>query len=516
LNGTIQTADRDLASRTTPVFGPARTAPGWLFLPIALVAAVARLYALGRIPYGIWYDEAANGVEGIASALAGRFPVFYPANFGREGLYINLVGWSERALGVTPFALRLPAALAGIATVFFIYLLADVLYSRRVALLAAWFTATGFWAVLMSRISFRAVLAPLFLTAALYFITAAARHRAGWAWAVAGGVACGLGFHSYPTFRVAALLLVVVCVAELRAGAARGAVARRWLVFAAAALITALPILVYFTLHPGEALSRSGMLVWNFEHPWLRVLYGIGVATRMFVLESDVNWRHNLRGAPELAWPVAIFFVAGAVATFWRLRSGRERWQWLPWAWLCIGLIPCAITFDIPHAVRAGVVMPAAFLLCALGADALLNAVSRRRLAALAVMVLVVASGAGELARYFGEYATAVAATEAFVRRDAAIARELNAQPMTTKRYVIVPRDPFFRYPIDFGVYGHPAPEYVFSDDLFRATDLSGRFAAGSIIASVSPDARTFRGLQQRGARIRVLARGEIAIAVAE
>jgi hypothetical protein len=490
--------------------------PGWLLLPIVMVAAAARLVALGRIPFGVWYDEAANGLEGIASANAGRFPVFYPANMGREGLYVNAVGWSERVLGVTPFALRLPAALAGIVTVVFVFLLANVLYSRRVALLGAWFTATGFWAVLMSRISFRAVLAPLCLTATVYFVVMAGRWRRWWTWALAGGVACGLGFHTYPTFRVAVLLLILVLVWELRTGARKVAVARRWAVFAAAAIATTLPMIWYFASHPGGAMSRSGVLVWNFDRPALRVVYGAGVAVRMFVFESDLNWRHNLRGAPELAWPVAVFFVAGSAVTMWRLRGGRGGWQWLPWAWLAIGLIPCAITYDIPHAIRAGVVMPAAFLLCALGADALLGAAASRRGAAMMVVVVVIACGAGELARYFGEYAQAAAATEAFARRDAAIARELNAQPPTVKRYVIVPDDKFFRYSVQFGVYGHPTPEYVTLRELCRASDLRGRFPAGAVIAALSSDARIFGELQRRGARLRVVPRGEIAVAVAE
>ena len=105
---------------------------------------MARFYALGRIPCGVWYDEAVDGLEGLRATLSGHFPLFYPSNFGREGLFINLIGWSERAFGVTPFALRLPSAITGIALVVFLYLLADSLYSRRVALFAAWFAATRF------------------------------------------------------------------------------------------------------------------------------------------------------------------------------------------------------------------------------------------------------------------------------------------------------------------------------------------------------------------------------------
>src|SRR5689334_6927396 len=198
---------------------------------ILAIAAMARLYALGRIPYGVWYDEAVDGLEGLRAALNGSFPLFYPSNFGREGLFINVIGWSERAFGVTTFVLRLPSAVTGIALVVFIYLLADSLYSRRVALFTAWFAATAFWPVAMSRIGFRAVLAPVCLTAAIYFAVEG-RKRASLAWMIAAGVAAGLGFHTYPTYRVAVLLLFFVFAADVRRRPHSDAV-RRWAALAA-------------------------------------------------------------------------------------------------------------------------------------------------------------------------------------------------------------------------------------------------------------------------------------------
>jgi hypothetical protein len=494
-----------------------RSGSGWLLLPIMLVASAARLFALGRIPNGIWHDEALNGLEGIASSLAGLFPVFYPANFGREGLYINLVGLSERALGVNPFALRLPAALAGIATVTFVYLLGRELYSPSVGLLAAWFSASGFWAVLISRISFRAVLTPLLLAATVYFMVAAVRKRSMPLSAFAG-FSCGLGFHAYPTFRLVPLLLVCLLVAQWRAGpeVERKTLLRLWSVMSAVAIASAAPIVLYFARHPGDAISRSGVLVWNYEPPVSGILRGILIAIRMFALEGDLNWRHNYSGAPELSWPLAAFFLAGAVVSVRSLRGKGANWHWLPWAWLCIGLIPSVITFDVPHAVRAAIVTPAAYLLCALGADAALGVAAHRQVLRIGILAVIVAGGAGELAHYFGEYSPAVAATEAFCRRDAAIARELNSQPAAIRRFIVVPPDPYFRHAVEFGTYGHPQPEYVSVPELLSSRDLRGRFSSGAIIACLQPDARLFLELQRLGVPLRVVPRGEIAIAFAK
>ena len=80
-----------------------------------LVAAFFRLWLLDRIPPGLFGDEATDGLDAL-DVLAGRGAVFFPANYGREGLHMWLVAGMFRLLGVTPLALRLPSAIAGILT----------------------------------------------------------------------------------------------------------------------------------------------------------------------------------------------------------------------------------------------------------------------------------------------------------------------------------------------------------------------------------------------------------------
>ena len=90
---------------------------------IALIVAVAaffRLWQIGSIPPGLFGDEATDGLDAL-DVLAGRGAIFFPANFGREGLHMWLVAGMFRLMGVTPLALRLPSALAGIATVLATY-----------------------------------------------------------------------------------------------------------------------------------------------------------------------------------------------------------------------------------------------------------------------------------------------------------------------------------------------------------------------------------------------------------
>ena len=82
-------------------------------------------------PARLFGDEATDGLDAL-DVLAGRGAVFFPANFGREGLHMWLVAGMFRLLGVTPLALRLPSALAGILTALATYWLGRELVPQPV------------------------------------------------------------------------------------------------------------------------------------------------------------------------------------------------------------------------------------------------------------------------------------------------------------------------------------------------------------------------------------------------
>ena len=134
----------------------------WWMVAVLLVAAVLRLIAFGEVPPGLYRDEAYHGLDSL-DILRGNFSLYFPANNGREPLFIYLIALTVGLLGRSPFALRLVAFFAGLLTVAATGALGRALFSRRVGLLAAAVLAVTLWHVHLSRVSFRAVLLPLFI-----------------------------------------------------------------------------------------------------------------------------------------------------------------------------------------------------------------------------------------------------------------------------------------------------------------------------------------------------------------
>ncbi len=257
-------------------------------LLILAVAAIYRFWQLASVPPGLFGDEAVNGLDAL-DALAGRASLFYPANYGREGLAMLLFASGIQLWGPTALALRIPAALAGIATALATYwlgreLLADTRYrGALVPLLAALFLSTSFWHVYTSRYAERLIFTPLLaaLAFAAFWRAANATQRSGaraaWPWFLLSGLFLGLSVHFYsisrlfPVFLGIYLLLQAGYLALARPAQTPDSVVdpgqsllRRafWPLVGlyGVALLVFAPLGLYFLRHPGSFTQRAGVV----------------------------------------------------------------------------------------------------------------------------------------------------------------------------------------------------------------------------------------------------------------
>jgi 4-amino-4-deoxy-L-arabinose transferase-like glycosyltransferase len=453
---------------------------------VMVIAVVMRLGGLSTTPPGLYPDEAMNGTNALEANRTGEYRLFYPDNNGREGLFINIQALSVRLFGNTPMALRQVSAVFGILTVLGVYLLTRRMFDDwRIAALAAFLIAVGFWHVNFSRIGFRAIMAPFCMVWAFYFLYRGIETDRLWPWAMSG-LFWGLGFHTYIAFRIMPLALVAVLLAywwslwdtfshskyRLTRGRMLGGIA----CLVGVMIVVIMPLMLYFATHPGEFAGRSAQVsVLASDAPLLNLAKNIVLTFGMFFVYGDANWRHNLAGQPILFWPVAALFAAGLLRTLWRTwHSWRERGHpGLPHvillSWFAVGLIPTVVSGEgLPHALRAIIVAPAVYIMAAMGLHWLLITLERmyasrdtkliclpwvghaghwgrrmctsegRLIVAVVIVSVLAAVGIGDAWRYFVVWGSHPATAASFDAGSVDVAARLNALPPAMLKYVIV------------------------------------------------------------------------------
>ncbi len=313
---------------------------------IIIIAGFLRLYQVNQLPPGLYPDEAMNGnnaLEALSntdfSAKGGPalgWKVFYPENNGREGLFINIQAISVAIFGNVPWALRLVSALFGILTVLGVYFLTKILFemfqiqkskikiNESIALLSSFLIATSFWHINFSRIGFRAIMAPFFLTWALYFLISALNKLSNSSLrpyllsSIFAGIAFGLGFHSYIAYRATPAIIFVVLAYfwfKNKDKTIRKKILISTFSFLVSTAIIVSPLAFYFFQHPQDFFGRTSQIsIFSSQAPIKALSLNILKTILMFNFKGDGNWRHNFADRPELFWPAGIIFIIGIVA----------------------------------------------------------------------------------------------------------------------------------------------------------------------------------------------------------
>lgn len=375
-------------------------------LPLAAVLAVAvffRLYSLDTVPPGLYNDEAVNGLD-VLDVLHGNFPIFFERNNGREPLFIYLQAVSIWLLGQDPVAIRLVSAAFGILTVLATYLLANEWFGYRVGLLSSAGLAISFWHVDLSRFGLRAISTPLFILLILYFLWRALREE-NRAYFLAAGIVTGLSLYTYITARLIPVLLLAILLAQCVASRRLLAHWRSLALSTSVAVLIALPLVVYFVLHPDSFLMRTGQVSILNGAPDPTVggesatLVDTMVRTAgMFFVAGDTNWRLNFAGRPVFDPVSGALFVLGFLFISINLRRHAADLRWLPrnvgvndrtealrlmpTAWLLLwflAILPAGIfSGESPHFLRLVALAPATYIIAALGVCGLWSLVSGR------------------------------------------------------------------------------------------------------------------------------------------
>ncbi|MDD5489616.1 MAG: glycosyltransferase family 39 protein [Candidatus Moranbacteria bacterium] len=442
----------------------------FFFLTLAAVifaiAILARTYHITTLPPGVYPDEAVNGTDALNANETGHYQLFYPNNYGREGLFMNLIALGFKIFGVSVITLKMWSVLFGVLTVAGVMLLARELFGTyRTGLVAGFLYATSFWAINFNRISFRANMLPFVLVFTFYFLFKGLREKRFRDYVYAG-LFFGLGIHGYIAFRIAPIILVMLLLAFLISK--KKFLREYWkpiLAFFLAAFFVALPMLLDFYFHPEYFATRSeSVSVFspkvNQGH-LAKALWESATKTfGMFNFQGDQNWRHNFPGQPELQSWTGIFFLIGIIILiyyffYWiyqGIKSGQRSQNFvisvLLLSWLVAMLLPGLLTYEgLPHALRTIGALPAAILIAAFAVEMIFRFLDHLKtrnfrlpfaqLGRAALIILIVWSGFVGVKTYFIDWASAPQIHAAFSQNFKNMALYLNNLPPGVNKYVV-------------------------------------------------------------------------------
>ncbi|MEZ4641264.1 MAG: hypothetical protein R3E31_00730 [Chloroflexota bacterium] len=319
-----------------------------------------------------------------------RWPIFFAGNYGREPLHIYLMALSIKLFGATPFALRLVPALAGVLGVWTTYLAAAAIFAGRTTrprlptgdsylpLVAALALAIFVPTIHFSRFGLRVMLFIPISTLTIAFFwrgMAAATSRRVYVSFLAAGFFLGLGIYSYAAARLFPLLFMAFV--PIWFWRERAALRRFWqpvALMAAAALLTAVPLLLFFWRYPYFFVFRIAYVANKGKgavegKPWLTWLLNVGRVLRGLFWQGETHLRHNLPGRPFLDPVQSIFFLTGTWAALRRKLDLRFVFLWL-WLGVCCCLHS---QWRRPHFGRLSGAVPALAIFIALGVSYLIT-----------------------------------------------------------------------------------------------------------------------------------------------
>lgn len=364
---------------------------------ILIVAAFFRLWHLSDIPPGVNRDEASIGYTALSLKETGKdeYGRSFPLSFESFGdwklpLYIYTSIPFVSVFGLNELAVRLPSAVAGILSVYVLYLLALELthQTKRIrskeifALLCSFSLAIMPWHIHISRVESEAIVAVLLLLLGMLLFFKALK-QISLPLLILSSISFGLTYWTYHGNHLSTTLLLIGLFLFYSKDILR--IKQSWIALAvgtvlfgsivavtAAADHTKLSGISIFgdptVIHTQIELPRT-----QSGHPdslliklrYNRLTYAVTTIVHNYMLSygpeflfhsGGGNHSHNIRGYGNLHPFDILFFIFGFFALV-SLRA-HKHWRVILWWFLIAGVAP-AITKDAPHSNRMLMVVPA-------------------------------------------------------------------------------------------------------------------------------------------------------------
>lgn len=391
-------------------------APWRLSLPVLLLLGIAfflRIYRLADYPIAVHQDELSNFydawslVETGADRWGQRYPVILRA-FGdsdyRPPLFAWLCAGTFQVLGYSIFAGRLTAVVLGMLSLVLVYLTARKVGGRLMAYFALLLATFSPWHLNFSRSGIEGAMLPAFFVILALFLWIRAREKHfPVRTLMLAGLVTGLGTNSYQAGKLIFLLLALLVMADLFRQKSRSY--RKILLFGCCCLVGAAPqVLAWLTMPAGFiSRARETMMPFSFTYYYasqvLRNIFSTLSPDFLFFSFSEFNYETTARLLPvEFG-----FFYLGLF--HWK-QTGERNGVFPTWCFyllLLIVIVPSALTWKNPHALRSSGLIVLLPLVSAAGILYVHRQLQSRRLQN-AFLAAVVAGVMANSLYFIGEY----------------------------------------------------------------------------------------------------------------
>jgi 4-amino-4-deoxy-L-arabinose transferase-like glycosyltransferase len=385
-----------------------------ILIAILLVAAFLRLWKLGKVPVAMFGDEMDVGYHAYSILKTGRdySGNFLPIHFQslaewRTPLYLYSTVPTVAIFGISPWGVRLPAAIFGILGVIALYLLISEIVNRQLAIVASFLLAVSPWYIQYSRAGFEATQLIFFLLIGFYFFFKSFLRkddtkRGKYLWMAAASFCITPWIYSTAKFFTPFLLLFIFIVWRKEIFN----LPKKYIIYAAVALFMVGSPIAFSTFFSGgtqrfgyisiftdpttepevgsarlrDARMRgevgSGLrptivdrVIHNKFTFWASNIipnYLSAFSTNFLFIKGDPNLRHSIDNMGELYRVEFIPLIIGII--FFFVSKIDKKIRWLMIFWIFFGVVPAAITRDGGnHATRLILILPPLIFLVACG-----------------------------------------------------------------------------------------------------------------------------------------------------
>ena len=407
-----------------------------LLVIIFSVIAFLRLFSISKFPSSLYWEEAALGYDAYSILKTGKdfhgksFPIVAFESFGdyKPSGYVYFTVLSEKFLGLTPLAIRLPSVIAGALISIFAYLISLEIFSshkkkRSIGLVSA--TLIGFspWAFQFSRAAFEANLATAFSLVATWFLLKSQKNKSNLFGSV---IFFSLSLYTYHSSRIfIPFLLLGYLLSHLKSVIANW---KHWIMAGIFGLILIFPILTslnkpevkhrfqetsaFTSLDPIIKINQqraehnnsipSRITYHRYWYYTNTVIKNISTNFNLnyLFISGDENKRHST-GESGIFYPLdAILLIFGLLALL-KLKSRKSK---LLIIWWLAALVPASLTKTNPHALRTLVALPAPQIIAAFGAINLSTHLKKYKRTLITIFILLSSLIFRHFYNYFNAY----------------------------------------------------------------------------------------------------------------